>query len=249
MPLKNRRKQLLCSLSAAAIAAASGQVASQTVSEEAETDEIIVTAPARGERTLQETPAAVGVVERDEIDRREPQTFEDLLGDEPGVSIPGGPRGIAQEPNIRGFQDEQVVIRIDGVRQNFNLAHRGRFFVDPDVVQRIEVLCGGASALYGSGALGGVVSLETRDASDLLEPGRSIGGRLKAAYASNGGEIFGSGTAFGQLGDFDALGFVGWREMTEDLEDGDGDEIRASELDVRNGVVKFWLRAVRRFPD
>lgn len=239
MSLKTQKNRLLCGLSAVAISAAYSPVAAQTAAQETETDEIIVTAPARGPRTLQETPAAVGVVERDDIDRREPQTFEALLGDEPGVSIPGGPRGVAQEPNIRGFQDEQVVIRIDGVRQNFNLTHRGRFFVDPDVVQRVEVLRGGASALYGSGALGGVVSLETRDASDLLEPGRSIGGRLRAAYASNGGEIFGSGALFGQIGDVDALGFIGWREMTEDLEDGEGDEIRASELDVRNGLVNL----------
>ena len=242
------RKFLVFGVSAAALAAAGPAVLAQTAPGVAQTvpgaasielDEITVTAPARGPRSLQETPAAAGVIERDEIERREAQTFEDLLGDEAGVSIPGGPRGISQEPNIRGFEDEQIVIRLDGARQNFNLAHRGRFFVDPDVVERVEVLRGGASALYGSGALGGVISLETRKAGDLLEPGQSFGGRLKTSYSSNGGQIFTSGTAYGQLGDVDALGFLSWREMTGDISDGAGDKVRASELDIRNGLLNL----------
>lgn len=244
MSVRISKKLLMLGASALALAAngpvALGQTApsdSLAVPGVAELDEITVTAPARGPRSLQETSAAVGVVDSEEIERRQAESFEDLLGDEPGVSIPGGPRGISQEPNIRGFQDEQVVIRLDGVRQNFSLAHRGRFFIDPDAVERIEVLRGGASALYGSGAMGGVVSLETKRAADLLNPGQSIGGRLKTGYSSNGGGIFGSGTAYGQLGDVDMLGFISWREMTEDLQDGSGADIRASELDVRNGLA------------
>ncbi|MGD1868868.1 MAG: TonB-dependent hemoglobin/transferrin/lactoferrin family receptor [Neomegalonema sp.] len=202
-------------------------------------DEILVTTPARGPRALQQTPAAVGVVESEDIERRQAQTFEDLIGDAAGVTIEGGPRGISQEPNIRGFQDEQVVIRVDGARQNFNLAHRGRFFLDPDIVQRVEVVRGGASALYGSGGLGGVISVETKDAADLLAPGETVGGRVRGSYATNGGEYFGSGTLFGQLGSLDAIAFLGWREMTDDLEGGSEGEIRASEIDSKNALLKL----------
>lgn len=53
--------------------------------------------------------------------------------DIPGVIVEGGPRPIALEPNIRGFRDEQVVLRFDGARQNFSLAHRRRFFTDPEI--------------------------------------------------------------------------------------------------------------------
>lgn len=206
-------------------------------------DEILVEAPTRGARPLQEAAAAVSVVDSDEIERRQAETFEDLLGDAAGVSIEGGPRGIAQEPNIRGFQDEQIVIRVDGARQNFNVAHRGRFFIDPDVIQRVEVVRGGASALYGSGALGGVVSVETKDVEDMLDPGESWGGRLRGSYSTNGGAYFGSGTIFGEVGDFDALAFLGWREMSDDLEGGSGDEISASELDIKNGLLKLGFES------
>jgi hemoglobin/transferrin/lactoferrin receptor protein len=78
-----------------------------------------------------------------------------LIGDVPGLLIEGGPRGVAQEPNIRGFQDEQVVLRLDGGRLNFNRGHSGRFFFDPDIIQRVEVVRGGASTLFGSGAIWG----------------------------------------------------------------------------------------------
>src|SRR5690606_25147387 len=104
--------------------------------------EITVFGGARDERALLDTPNAVSVIGVDEIERRQASTYEELIGDLPGVSIDGGPRGASQEPNIRGCQDEQVVLRVDGARQTFNLAHRGRFFTDPLILKNVEVLKG-----------------------------------------------------------------------------------------------------------
>jgi hemoglobin/transferrin/lactoferrin receptor protein len=202
-------------------------------------DEIVVWGAARDERRLLETPNAVTVIDQFEIERRQPSTYEELLGDVPGVTIEGGPRGISQEPNIRGFQDEQVVLRVDGARQNFDLAHRGRFFTDPEILKRVEVLRGGNSTLYGSGALGGVILLETKDAIDVVEPGELWGGRIKGGFNSQGTEFIGAGTLAVQHGDFDALAFYSYRPMLDDLEDGDGDPILNSEIDAMNGLAKF----------
>ncbi|MEO1494175.1 MAG: TonB-dependent hemoglobin/transferrin/lactoferrin family receptor [Pseudomonadota bacterium] len=202
-------------------------------------DEIVVYSGSRDERGLFETPNAVSVVDQDEIERRQPSTYEELIGDVPGVLIEGGPRGIAQEPNIRGFQDEQVVLRIDGARQNFNLAHRGRFFTDPEILKRVEVLRGGASTLFGSGALGGVILLETKDAADIVSPGDLWGVRLKTGFNSQGREFLGAATAGVQYGDFDALAFLSYRPMGDDLTDGNGDDILNSEIDSRNGLFKL----------
>ncbi len=204
---------------------------------------LLVETAARDARPLLETPTAVTVIERDTLERRQATTFQELIGDAPGVSIGGGPRGVAQEPNIRGFTDEQVVLRLDGGRFNFNQAHRGRFFLDPDIVERVEVVRGGGSTLYGSGALGGVIAVETRDAADLLRPGHTVGGRLRAGYASNGDIGSFSGTAAAASGAVDALGFLGWRPQGSDLQDGGGDDIRDSQIDVLNGLGKFGVNA------
>lgn len=204
-------------------------------------DPVMLGSALRDKRSILDTPVAASVVEGEALDTRQASDFEGLIGDIPGVSIDGGPRGIAQEPNIRGFRDEQIVLRFDGGRSNFNQAHRGRFFVDPDIVQRIEILRGGGSTLFGSGALGGVISVETKDATDLLEPGRSFGGRLRAGYASNGEIAQGSLTLAGRSGPVDVLAFGGLRSIGTDLDDGNGDAIRNSQLDLRNGLVKFGL--------
>lgn len=201
--------------------------------------EITVFGGARDERPLFDTPNSVSVVGPEEILRRQPSSYEELLGDVPGVSIEGGPRGIAQEPNIRGFQDEQVVIRVDGARQNFSLAHRGRFFTDPDVLKQVEVLRGGASTLFGSGALGGVIFLDTKDASDIVEPGELWGGRVKLGFNSQGDEFLGAGTLAFDTGAFDGLAFFAGRPRFSDLEDGSGDPIIDSEIDSQNALLKL----------
>ncbi|MEM9784080.1 MAG: TonB-dependent receptor [Pseudomonadota bacterium] len=200
---------------------------------------ITVFGGARDERDLLSTPNPASVVGEQEIIRRNPSSYEELIGDQPGVTIEGGPRAIAQEPNIRGFQDEQVVIRVDGARQNFSLAHRGRFFTDPSILKQVEVLRGGQSTLFGSGALGGVIFLETKDAADIVAPGEVWGGEVKLGFNSQGTELLGAGTLAAQVGQFDALAFFAGRPMFDDLEDGNGDDIRDSEIDSLNGLFKF----------
>ncbi|MEO1680762.1 MAG: TonB-dependent hemoglobin/transferrin/lactoferrin family receptor [Pseudomonadota bacterium] len=202
---------------------------------------LILNTAQRDTRSILDTPVAASVREGEALDSKQADTFGELIGDVPGVLIDGGPRGIAQEPNIRGFQDDQIVLRFDGGRQNFNQAHRGRFFVDPDIVQRVEVIRGGGSTLFGSGALGGVIAIETKDVDDLLDPGRDFGARIRGGYSSNGEIGSGSATLFGRFGDADALLFFGVRDANTDLEDGNGDPIRDSQLDIKNGLVKLGI--------
>ncbi|MEM8958844.1 MAG: TonB-dependent hemoglobin/transferrin/lactoferrin family receptor [Pseudomonadota bacterium] len=214
---------------------ATGAMAQESV----QLDPIIVESAARDSRSILDTPVSVTVREGDALEERQATNFQELIGDVPGLTIEGGPRAIAQEPNIRGFQDEQIVLRFDGGRFNFNQAHRGRFFIDPDIVQRVEVIRGGGSTLYGSGALGGVISVQTKDVDDLLEPGDGFGARLLGGYASNGEIGRATATVYGRQGRFDALGFLGWQPQGTSLEDGNGDTIRSSDVDVINGLLKL----------
>lgn len=224
-------------MAAATLAAAAGGAGAQDA--DFMLDTITVTAAARDTRPLLDTPVAATVVEGEALAVTQATDYQQLIGDQPGVLIEGGPRGIAQEPNIRGFQDDQIVLRYDGGRSNFNDAHRGRFFIDPDIIQRIEIIRGGGSTLYGSGALGGVISLDTKDVDDLLEPGRDWGGRLASGWSTNGDIGQASATLFGRRGAFDALGFIGWQPMGSDLTDGSGDSIRSSQIDIGNALLKL----------
>lgn len=209
-------------------------------SEEHTFERITVTAT-RLERPVFDTPSAVSVIDREDVQRFQPLAYADVLEGIPGVAIQGGSRRISEEPSIRGFLDSQIVIRLDGARQNFDLAHRGRFFVDPDLVQRIEVLRGSASALYGSGALGGVISIDTVSAKDLLKEGETLGGRVKVGYQSNGNEFLTSAGLFGQFGKVDAFANLVYRDVSEDLEGGSGDDIIDTQDRVVNGLVNVGI--------
>jgi hemoglobin/transferrin/lactoferrin receptor protein len=203
-------------------------------------EEITVTAT-RTERPIFTTPFSVSVINASDIELFQPFSYADVFEGTPGLSIQGGARRIAEEPSIRGFSDQQLVLRIDGARQNFDLAHRGRFFVDPDLVQRIEVVRGSASALYGSGALGGVISLETKGADDLLAAGDDLGGRAKLGYQGNGNEFLASGGLFGRSGKIDAFANIIYREVFDDLEDGSGETILDSRDRLLNGLLKLGI--------
>jgi len=206
--------------------------------QQARLDNITVVAT-RTERELFTTPAAVSRLDAVAIDEVQPYGYNDLFETLPGITIQGGPRRIAEEPAIRGFADEQVVIRIDGTRQSFNQAHRGRFLLDPDLLKSIEVQRGAASAAYGSGALGGVFDIQTKSGRDYTAGQDGFGARFKLAYQSNGEEFGSFNTLFAQYGQVDFIGSFVYRDVGEDLEDGDDNPILASQDELTNGFIKL----------
>ncbi len=201
--------------------------------------ETVVVTASRAESPLLTAPAAIAVRTEEELAAEVARTFVDLFEGIPGISITGNARRITEAPNIRGFADQQVVVRQDGGRQNFNAAHGGRFFTDPDLLQRVEVLRGANSAVFGSGALGGVVSITTRSARDLLKSGEQFGGRYRAGYQSNGGDLSQSFSGFAASEKLDALVNVGLGGTRAPIRDGNGDAIPNTEDELRNGLVKL----------
>jgi outer membrane receptor protein involved in Fe transport len=135
----------------------------RTASEDASTfvfKELAVTAT-KTPRDPFTTPGEGNVVPGDEIERTQAQSLEDVLRYQPGIDVQNGPRRIGELPVIRGLTGPRGLTTVDGVRLNFQSAHRGRLFVEPDALKQIEVVRGPNSALWGSGALGGVVALTT----------------------------------------------------------------------------------------
>lgn len=141
-----------------------------TVDEEVEL-EITVTGT-RTPRAVQLSPANVTVIKAEELQRQLGQDIRDLIRYEPGISVNEDETYGATDYNIRGLERNRILLQVDGIRLptffEFGSSILGRDFVDVGSVQTTEIIRGPASALYGSDALGGVVSYLTPDPSDLL---------------------------------------------------------------------------------
>lgn len=118
--------------------------------------QVVVTA--KGYRSSEaETPTSIVVLTRDELDRRDAVLPGDALRGEPGVAIASdGAQG--QNPVLRGLRRESIVLLVDGMRLN-SAQPQGAVasFMSLALADRLEVVKGPASVLYGTGALGGVV--------------------------------------------------------------------------------------------
>ena len=134
-----------------------------------ELDDVVVTATAT-RRTLQDAPATISVVTRDDLLRRPVQDLTDVLRDVPGVTINGAGltrRGVS----VRGMPSEHTLFLVDGRRINAAasaIAHADfdLGWVPVEAIERVEIVRGPMSSLYGSEALGGVVNVITRKATD-----------------------------------------------------------------------------------
>ncbi len=186
-----------------------------------------------------EYPGQVSVVTRDLVDTFAPSAMSDLLRDVPGIDFAGGPRRTGETPNIRGLSGENLLILVDGARQSFISAHDGRFFVDPDLLRAVEVVRGPASALYGSGALGGVMAMETVTAADFLTGGQTHGVRTRIGYQDVNEESFAALTGYGRSGMIDVIGSVGFRD-SGDIALGSGEDLRSDD-DIVSGLLKATL--------
>ncbi len=190
----------------------------------------------RSPQSTFKVPANVSKMNADAPGNATAGDVADLLEFTPGVEVEGGPRRNGQTISIRGFDDESVITLIDGRRQNFESAHDGRFFIDPILLNSIEVVKGSSSAIYGGGAIGGVVAFETKDASDLLTPGDNFGALTSYGYRTGSNEYFPTFIGFGKAGGWDLLGSFSYRDA-DDIEDGDGGKLD-TEDEFFSGMLK-----------
>ena len=134
-------------------------------------------------------PATVSVFEQEDFQFYQVNSLRDLFRYEPGVSVREDALYGAQDVNIRGIEGNRILFQVDGIRLPerflfgpFNIG-RGEY-VDFATLQAIEVLRGPASTLYGSDALGGVVTYRSLRPADLLGPDRTVAGDVSTLYRS-----------------------------------------------------------------
>ncbi len=132
---------------------------------EVEVGQVVVTAT-RTELEISDTPQSISVITKEEIRNTPDRTIPEIIQRAAGVLITNnGPLGSITTANIRGSEAGQVLVMIDGRR--INDAQNGLFDLSnlplsKDEIERIEVLRGSASALYGADAMGGVINIITR---------------------------------------------------------------------------------------
>lgn len=195
-------------------------------------------------RVAIETPQAVTAIEADEIEREQATSPNELLRQVPGATGFGGAAMTGQFFNIRGIgtnsasDENRIVITVDGVQKYSEQYRLGSFFGDPELYRRVEILRGpGASLLYGSGALAGVIAFETREASDFLEDGAQTALRLRVGASTNGGGTNASAILAHRFSDeFEVLGALSWRNEGA-YRAGGGAVITDSRMNAWSGLI------------
>lgn len=130
--------------------------------------EKIVVSATRTPQALEDTLAPTILIDREDIERSQAIDIADLLRFHAGIDIArnGGP-GSVTSIFTRGTESDQTLILVDGIRINEGSLGSGAIQnIDPDLIERIEIVKGPRSVLYGSDAIGGVINIITRRATE-----------------------------------------------------------------------------------
>lgn len=164
-------------------------------------------------------------------------TFTDVFNNTAGVEVVGTSVRNGQQFSMRGYGTNGIIFLLDGTRQNFSSVHQSNVQFDPSLLKQVEIVKGSSSAIYGSGGLGGVISFETKDASDLLKKGQHIGFMQKFGYFSGSHEKNSISTMYGASEKFDAIANITLRNSGT-LKLGGGSRFDSADSIVKSGLFK-----------
>ena len=160
---------ILCLLAGNAAADATSATAASTDAPTRDFDTVVVTATGV-QQWIKDAPASISVITREEIERKPVSSIGQLLSTLPGVTGGYALSGAQSKIRLRGLPEQYTLILIDGRRQGSSagvnyrddLGPQDLNWLSPDMIERIEVVRGPMSSLYGSDAMGGVINIITR---------------------------------------------------------------------------------------
>ncbi|OWL88608.1 TonB-dependent receptor domain-containing protein [Halopseudomonas aestusnigri] len=168
-----KRQQLALAVATAALGLPVNAIAEDTTSDEmVELQPITVVTAAGYEQNIADAPASISVITREQLEKQSYSDVTDAVRNIPGVFVTGG--GNMQDISIRGMDDSYTLYLVDGRpisagrMVNTNGADGGKQIGLPPIsmIERIEVIRGPMSSLYGSEAMGGVINIITRRGGD-----------------------------------------------------------------------------------
>ncbi len=246
---------LMAALSSGAVAAADDAAigtSDKKTKHERRLENIVVTA-AGYQQTIVEAPASITLLPREQLEQQRVNNLAEALRDVPGVDIGNGVgKTGGQSIAIRGMPSDYTLVLVDGRRQNAagNVTPNGfgdtsSGFVPPvSATERIEVVRGPMSTLYGSDAMGGVINIITRT------PDEDFGVDLGFDATVQGDDSFGNaynttlyadGPIVSEKLAFAVRGRYYEREASDLIfEDANGDEIEVSKRGPSPVAAEVW---------
>ncbi len=173
--------------------AMANDVVETTKEKEATQLQTIVVSATGYEQDVSKAPASITVISREELDKREYNDITDVLRSVPGVVITG--ENASQTVSIRGMSSNYTLFLVDGKRQySKDVNPNGDDYgmeknILPPVasIERIEIIRGPASTLYGSDAMGGVINIITKKVTDVWTGNVELGTTIQDK--NNSGDI------------------------------------------------------------
>jgi hemoglobin/transferrin/lactoferrin receptor protein len=161
-------------------------------------DEHITVTATRTQRYFMESPVAISTVSAEEIQRSSADSVADTLRDIPGIQIADAATPGMKRITLRGESSLRVAILIDGQEITDHSTYGAPLLLDTAMVERIEVIRGTSSVLYGGKALGGVINIITKKGGT-----ENIQASVSTGYnsATNGQQL--AATVYGHVAGFD----------------------------------------------
>lgn len=189
------RRRFACLPFAAALLASGTVLAQGAPQRDAPTLTPVAVTASRTPMRVDETIAEVTVIDRARIEQAAGQTLPELLSRQPGVQLSSnGGLGKTSSVYLRGLEARHTLLLVDGVRYNSATTGTPNWDNIPlDQIERIEIVRGPLSGLYGSEAVGGVVQIFTRRGSLGVHPEASVMAGSHHTARLGGGLRFGQG--------------------------------------------------------
>lgn len=186
--------------------------------------------------------ASSSIITRDEIERQQAGSVPELLQRLAGVSVTSnGGRGKSTSVSIRGTSDKHVLVLIDGVRVGSATSGSAALQSIPvEQIERIEIVRGPRSSLYGSEAMGGVIQIFTRrGGAEGFKPYFSVGAGSRSSYSGSAGVAGSHGNGWFNLGvaseSTDGINARAYRSRYPDAYEPDADGYRELSTQLRAG--------------
>lgn len=197
-------------------------------------DEVVISAT-RWAQNKNDVPEKITSISSKDVALQNPQTAADLLGSSGEVFIQKS-QGGGGSPMIRGFSSNRLLITVDGIRMNTAIFRSGNLqnviAVDPFAVENTEVLFGPGSVIYGSDAIGGVMSFSTITPQFSTSDEPLVTGKASTRYSSANDEM----TAHVDVG-------VGWKKwaIVTSITHSDFGDIRMGSKGPSSYLRKFYV--------